>query len=79
MMYRPEQGCSLCRPVLEALAAETHEDYTRRKVREEGLVDYEGFCTLIDQADEALGHLLRQRPSGDLLALALHLTEEPEP
>ena len=42
-------------------------------------MDYEGFCTLIDQADEALGALLRQRPSGDLLALALHLTEEPEP
>jgi hypothetical protein len=75
MTTLPETGCGLCRPVLEGLAGETYEAWHRRKADGEGLLTYDEFCDLMDRADPGLANFLRQRPSADLLEIALSTTE----
>ena len=74
----PDDGCAQCRPVLEARARETYEDWCWRTAAEKGLVDYETWCAAIGQVNEALGRLLVEQPSTELLEIALDIKREPE-
>ena len=75
-MIGSDEGCNFCRPQLETLSRQTYKEWHRRQAEAEGLLNYEQFCAAIGRVDSGLADLLRQRPCADLLAVALHQTEE---